>query len=242
MRGFSRTIPSFLMAYGDNTVTLAIFDTIIPDKVFLEVTSITLDQFKFLRDGGDYVEEETGQTKHFDGQLFDSAVFDDSVKEFLALKKKLADYFDEKSVEDIFDYIPPQKTNQIFTPKTMVKKMVDMLEQENPGCFDMPDKTFIDLYMKSGLYITEIVKRLYQSDEMKKQFPDNKERLKHIFEKQVYGLAPTEIIYKIATSYILGFDADTKDIKHNFRQLDALPYAKDGTLEQMLDELYSEDE
>ena len=242
LRGFSRTIPSFLMAYGDNTVTLATFDTIIPDKVFLEVTSITLDQFKFLRDGGDYVEEETGQTKHFDGQLFDSVVFDDSVKEFLALKKKLADYFDEKSVEDIFDYIPPQKTNQIFTPKTMVKKMVDMLEQENPGCFDMPDKTFIDLYMKSGLYITEIVKRLYQSDEMKKQFPDNKERLKHIFEKQVYGLAPTEIIYKIATSYILGFDADTKDIKHNFRQLDALPYAKEGTLEQMLDELYSEDE
>lgn len=124
----------------------------------------------------------------------------------------------------------------------MVKKIVDMLEQENPRCFDMPDKTFIDLYMKSGLYITEIVKRLYQSDEMKKQFPDNKESLKHIFEKQVYGLAPTEIIYKIETSYILGFDADTKDIKHvkhNFRQLDALPYAKEGTLEQVLDELYS---
>ena len=240
LRGFSRTIPSFLMAYGDNSVTLATFDTIVPDKVFLEVTSITLDQFKFLRDGGDYIEEETGQKKHFDGQLFDPIVFDDSVKEFLALKKKLADYFDEKSVEDIFDYIPPQKTNQIFTPKIMVKKMVDMLEQENPGCFDMPDKTFIDLYMKSGLYIAEIVKRLYQSEEMKKQFPDSKERLKHIFEKQVYGLAPTEIIYKIATSYILGFDEDTKDIKHNFKQLDALPYAKDGTLGDVLDELYPE--
>ena len=240
LRGFSRTIPSFLMAYGDNSVTLATFDTVVPDKVFLEVTSITLDQFKFLRDGGDYIEEETGQKKHFDGQLFDPVVFDDSVKEFLALKKKLADYFDEKSVEDIFDYIPPQKTNQIFTPKVMVKKMVDMLEQENPGCFDMPDKTFIDLYMKSGLYIAEIVKRLYQSEEMKRQLPDNKERLKHIFEKQVYGLAPTEIIYKIATSYILGFDEDTKDIKHNFKQLDALPYAKDGTLGDVLDELYPE--
>lgn len=130
--------------------------------------------------------------------------------------------------------------DRLTVRKTMVKKMVDMLEQENPGCFDMPDKTFIDLYMKSGLYITEIVKRLYQSDEMKKQFPDNKERLKHIFEKQVYGLAPTEIIYKIATSYILGFDEETKDIKHNFRQLDALPYAKDGTLEEVLEELYSE--
>ena len=104
----------------------------------------------------------------------------------------------------------------------------------------MPDKTFIDRYMKSGLYITEIVKRLYQSDEMKKQFPDNKERLKHIFEKQVYGLAPTEIIYKIAISYILGFDEDMKDINHNFRQLDALPYAKDGTLKEVLEEQYPE--
>ena len=37
--------------------------------------------------------------------------------------------------------------------------------------------------MKSGLYITEIVKRLYQSEQMKKQFPDLKERLRHIFEK-----------------------------------------------------------
>ena len=73
---------------------------------------------------------------------------------------------------------------------------------------------------------------------MKKRFPDNKERLKHIFEKQVYGLAPTEIIYKIATSYILGFDQDTSNIKHNFKHLDALPYAKDGTLEVILDRIY----
>ncbi len=240
LRGFSRTIPSFLMAYGDDSVTLATFDNVIPGKVFLEVTSITLDQFKFLRDGGDYTEQETGEVRHFDGNLFDPVVFDDSIKEFLALKKKLADYFDEKSVEDIFDYIPPQKTNQIFTPKTMVKKMVDMLEEENPGCFDDKDKTFVDLYMKSGLYITEIVKRLYQSEEMKKQFPDKKERLKHIFEKQVYGLAPTEIIYKIATSFILGFDADVEISKHNFRQVDALPFAKDGTLQEKLDELFGE--
>jgi len=177
------------MAYGNDTVTLATFNAVIPNPVFLEVTSITLDQFRFLRDGGKYKDAETGEKKEFAGNLFDPVVFDDSVKEFLRLKKKLANYFDEKSIEDIFGYIPPQKTNQIFTPKTMVKKMVDMLETENPGCFDDPDKTFIDLYMKSGLYITEIVKRLYQSERMKEQFPDPKERLRHIFEKQVYGLA-----------------------------------------------------
>ncbi|HAP33098.1 MAG TPA: restriction endonuclease [Lachnospiraceae bacterium] len=238
LRGFSRTIPSFLMAYGDDTVTLATFDTTIPGHVFKEVTSITLDQFKFLRDGGDYTEEETGEVKHFDGNLFDAVVFDDSIKEFLALKKRLADYFDEGSIEDIFDYIPPQKTNQIFTPKDVVKRMVDLLEEENPGCFDDKDKTFVDLYMKSGLYITEIVKRLYQSKKMKELIPDDKERLTHIFEKQVYGLAPTEIIYKIATSYILGFAENMDEIKHNFKQVDALPYVKDGTLQQKIDEIF----
>ena len=239
LRGFARTIPSFLMAYGDKDVTLATFDRIIPDKVFIEVTSISLDDFRLLRDGGKYIDKNTGEEKEFKGHLFDPVVFDDSVKEFLALKKKLADYFDEKSVEDIFDYIPPQKTNQIFTPKDMVKKMVDMLEEENPGCFDMPDKTFVDLYMKSGLYITEIVKRLYQSNKMKELYPDKADRLRHIFEEQVYGLAPTEIIYKIATSYILGFDEDVKITKHNFKQVDSLPYAKDGTLSQKLDEIFS---
>ena len=238
LRGFSRTIPSFLMAYGDDTVTLATFDEKVPNKVFVEVTSITLDQFRFLRDGGNYTDEETGEEKHFAGNLFDPVVFDDSVKEFLRLKKKLADYFDEKAIEDIFDYIPPQKTNQIYTPKDVVKRMVDMLEEENPGCFDAPDKTFIDLYMKSGLYITEIVKRLYQSDEMKRLFPDGQERLKHIFANQVYGLAPTEIIYKIATNYILGFDEDVSIEKHNFRQADAVPYVKEGKLDELLNDLY----
>ena len=204
------------------------------------MTSISLAQFRFLRDGGAYINEQTGEEEMFEGNMFDAVVFNDSVREFLDLKRKLADYFDEDSTEDIFDYIPPQKTNQIFTPKWVVKKMVDMLEQENPGCFDMPEKTFIDLYMKSGLYITEIIKRLYQSDVLKEQFPMKEERLQHIFEKQVYGLAPTEIIYKIAKNYILGFDKNVAITKHNFRQVDALEYAKNGTLEEMLDKIYKE--
>lgn len=240
LRGFSRTIPSFLMAYGTEETTLENFDTIIPDEVFEEVTSISLAQFRFLRDGGTYTSEQTGEDERFEGGMFDAAVFNDSVREFLNLKRKLADYFDEDSTEDIFDYIPPQKTNQIFTPKQVVKKMADMLEQENPGCFDMPDRTFIDLYMKSGLYMTEIIKRLYQSNALKERFPKKEERLRHIFEKQVYGLAPTEIIYKIATGYILGFDENAVIMKHNFRQADALKYAKNGTLEEMLDEIYKE--
>ncbi len=239
LRGFSRTIPSFLMAYGsDGEITLSNFDTLIPEEVFKDVTSITLDEFRFLRDGGDYVDEDTGETKSYEGHLFDPVVFDDSVKEFLALKKRLADYFDEDAPGDIFDYIPPQKTNQIFTPKTLVKDMVDRLEQENPGCFDDETKTFADLYMKSGLYLAEIVKRLYRSKRLKQLYPNEKDRLNHIFSKQVYGLAPTEIIYNIVLSFLLGFSDELTIEKHNIRLCDAQQYAKDNTLEDKLKEIY----
>lgn len=239
LRGFSRTIPSFLMAYGDDSVLLETFDKIIPENVFLEVTSITLDEFRFLRDGGNYIDKETGEEKYFEGKLFDPVVFNDSITEFLKLKDKLSNYFDENQEEDIFDYVPPQKTNQIYTPKRIVKQMVDYLEQENPNCFNDPDKTFADLYMKSGLYITEIVKRLFNSDKLKELYPDEKSRLQHIFRKQVFGLAPTEIIYKISINYILGFDKNMSISNHNFKQVDAMDYMNDGQLEVKLDELFN---
>ncbi|MBR0382376.1 MAG: DEAD/DEAH box helicase family protein [Eubacterium sp.] len=240
LKGFSRTIPSFLMAYGTDSTTLQNFDTVVPDSVFKEVTGISLDNFRKLRDGIKYVDEETGEEKFYQG-MFEPTVFNDSVKMFLKRKKELSNYFDESQKEDIFDYIPPQKTNQIYTPKKVVKEMVDLLEQNNEGCFDDDKNTFIDLYMKSGLYIAEIVKRLYRSEKMKALYPDSHERLKHIFKKQVYGLAPTEIIYRIAVSFVLGFDESISIDEHNLRQLDALPYAQ-GTekisLEEKLDELF----
>mgnify|MGYP002625880392 CR=1 FL=1 len=233
LRGFARTIPSFVMAYDDGGLALANFDKNIEDSVFKEVTSITLDEFRFLRDGGEY--EENGVTKHFDGHLFDEVVFDDAIAEFRKKRQELANYFDESLDEDIFDYIPPQKTNQIFTPKWVVRRMVDMLEQENPHIFEDPEKTFADLYMKSGLYITEIVRRLYNNAEMRRRLPDDRERIRHILVHQVYGFAPTRIIYLIATRYILGFEPSLKPEKSNFRQVDTVPYAKEGRMAELLD-------
>ena len=234
LRGFARTIPSFLMAYGDENLTLANFDSYVEDDVFQTVSAITKEQFRFLRDGGDWPDPETGVPEHYDGHLFDEVVFNDSVREFLRKRAELADYFDESRTEDIFDYIPPQKTNQIFTPKRIVKLMVDKLEEENPGCFDDPRKTFADLYMKSGLYITEIVKRLYRSAGLKAAFPDDKARIRHILRHQVYGMAPTRIIYLIATNYILGFDEALKREDHHFVEADAAEAAKTGTLKELV--------
>ena len=209
LRGFSRTIPSFLMAYGTPDTTLANFDQTLDDAVFTEVTGITLAQFRLLRD---------------EYRFFDEAVFNESVQEFLHKRAALADYFDENQGEDIFDYIPPQKTNQIFTPRKVVQLMLDALEAENPGIFNNPAHTFADLYMKSGLYLAEIVKRLFVG--LQAQIPDDQLRLKHILEKQVYGFAPGEIIYNIARNFILGFDEATMNInsKH-IVCLDTTPYA-----------------
>ena len=156
LRGFARTIPSFLMAYGTPSTSLANFDKTIKASVFKEVTGISLDDFRILRD------------KH---HFFDEMVFNESVQEFLNKRRELGNYFDTTQQEDIFDYIPPQQTNQIFTPKKVVKLMIDKMEAEDPNLFKDPHKTFADLYVKSGLYLTEIVKRLYVGWRMKCQTP-----------------------------------------------------------------------
>ena len=226
LRGFARTIPSFIMAYGNQSLTLDNFDTFVPENVFFEVTGITIDQFRYLRDGG----------QDFAGHLFDRATFDEAIQEFLRKKEELADYYKDQK-EDIFDYIPPQKTNQIFTPKRLVKRMVDDLEKENPGIFDDPSKTFIDLYMKSGLYIAELVKRLYNSEGLKEAFPNSEERLKHILENQVYGFAPSEIIYNISTNFIFG--NLSQDIsRKNFILEDTIPAAKEGRIQELVDKYF----
>ena len=233
LRGFARTIPSFLMAYGNEGLTLANFDKHVEAEVFREVTGITLEEFRLLRDGGVL----NGQA--VEGHLFDETVFNDSVKEFLRKKHELADYFAEEHTEDIFDYIPPQKTNQIFTPRAVVVRMVDTLERENPGCFDNPDNTFADLYAKSGLFLAEIAKRLFRSAAMKARFPDDKARLEHIFTRQLYAMAPTRIIHRIVLAYLLDFDPGIRErAKGHFALADAAEAAQEGRLAALAQEKF----
>lgn len=73
---------------------------------------------------------------------------------------------------------------------------------------------------------------------MKELYPDRNDRLNHIFAKQVFGLAPTEIIYRIAIAFILGFDENAVISRHNFKLYDAIPAAKEGRLEQELDKVF----
>ena len=67
---------------------------------------MTKEEFRMLRDGGDYINKDTGEKEHSMGHFFDEVVFNDSVKEFMALRRRLANYFEPTNEEDIFNYIP----------------------------------------------------------------------------------------------------------------------------------------
>lgn len=53
------------------------------------------------------------------------------------------------------------------------------------------DYVFIDPSCKSGVFLREIAKRLIVG--LEPQFPDLQERLDHIFHKQLFGIAITEL-------------------------------------------------
>ena len=232
LRSFTRTIPMFVMANSSKEkITIDNFDEEISDKDFLDLTSITKEEFHKLRDGFDY--EENGERKTFQG-VFNKYRFNASIAEFKSKKEQLADYFTVE--EDIFELIPNQKTNQIFTPKKVVQMMINQLEEHDPSLFKRTDSTFIDLYMKSGMYITEIVKKLFNNT--RKNYKSDNECLKHILENQVYGLAPTSILQGITQSYIFGFDVNQSISRKNFIQHDITLDAKEEKAKQKLKELF----
>lgn len=231
LRSFTRTIPMFIMAnVSKEEITIDNFDLEIDENDFLDLTSITKEEFHKLRDG--FVYDENGERKTFQG-VFNKYRFNASIAEFGLKKKQLADYFTSK--EDIFELIPNQKTNQIFTPKKVVQMMINKLEEHDPSLFTRTNSTFIDFYMKSGMYITEIVKKLFAKT--REQYNSDQDCLKHILENQVYGLAPTPILQGITQSYIFGFDTENKISRKNFIQYDITPEAQGETAQEKLQEL-----
>ncbi|NKS85497.1 DEAD/DEAH box helicase family protein [Rhodococcus hoagii] len=200
LRGFARTIPMFLMAYGDRGIRLSNFDDYTPDDVFEEITGITEAEFRLLRDG-QKVAEEDGTVTKIPG-LFDEAVFDRAIQEFLDKKEALADYFDDEQTENIFAYIPQQKTSLVFTPQPVVKLMVDTLEAENPGIFTDPTKTFADLFSTAGLFLMELVRRLDTG--LADVLPDQEKRLRHILTSQIFEMSHNEILHRITIEAVSG--------------------------------------
>lgn len=141
------------MAYGDGNTTLANLDELIPSKVFKDVAGIMPEEFRSCAEAATIRTARPTKTSVLKGRLFNETVFNNSARMFLDLREKLANRFEEDQTEDILGHIPLQKTNQVFTPRKTVGRMVDLFERGSPGCFGDPDHTLADLCMESGMLI-----------------------------------------------------------------------------------------
>ena len=89
---------------------------------------------------------------------------------------------------DVLSCIANLSNDEVFTPPELANKIIDMLPQE---LFENPDTTFLDPCCKSGVFLREIAKRLIKG--LENQIPDLEKRLEHIFSRQLYGIAITEL-------------------------------------------------
>jgi site-specific DNA-methyltransferase (adenine-specific) len=96
--------------------------------------------------------------------------------------------FDKVYNPDVLSCLANLSNDEVFTPPDVANKMLDMLPQE---LFSNPNTTFLDPACKSGIFLREIAKRLIKG--LEKEIPDLPERLDHIFHKQLYGIAITEM-------------------------------------------------
>ena len=89
---------------------------------------------------------------------------------------------------DVLSCLANLSNDEVFTPPDVVNRMLDMLPQE---LFRNPDTTFLDPACKTGVFLREIAKRLIVG--LEPQMPDLQQRVDHIFRKQLYGIAITEL-------------------------------------------------
>ena len=89
---------------------------------------------------------------------------------------------------DVLSCIANLSNDEVFTPPEVANAMLDLLPQE---LFRDPNTTFLDPACKSGVFLREIAKRLLVG--LEDQIPDLQQRVDHIFHKQLYGIAITEL-------------------------------------------------
>jgi site-specific DNA-methyltransferase (adenine-specific) len=89
---------------------------------------------------------------------------------------------------DVLSCLANLSNDEVTTPPEMANAMLDLLPQT---LFSDPAITFLDPATKSGVFLREIAKRLNIG--LAQQIPNLQDRLDHIFHKQLFGIAITEL-------------------------------------------------
>lgn len=96
--------------------------------------------------------------------------------------------FEKTYNPDVLTCLANLSNDEVFTPPDVVNAMLDMLPQE---LFTDPNTTFLDPACKTGVFLREIAKRLIKG--LEKKIPDLQARVDHIFHKQLFGIAITQL-------------------------------------------------
>jgi len=89
---------------------------------------------------------------------------------------------------DVLTCLANLSNDEVFTPPVVVNRMLDLLPAE---LWSNPDARFLDPVSKTGVFLREIAKRLMEG--LSERIPDRQQRADHIFTRQLFGLAITEL-------------------------------------------------
>lgn len=100
---------------------------------------------------------------------------------------------------DVLSCLANLSNDEVFTPPGLANDILDLLP---PSLWRNPNATFLDPVCKSGVFLREIAKRLDKG--LETQIPDRQKRINHIFSKQLYGIAITELTSLLSRRTVYG--------------------------------------
>jgi site-specific DNA-methyltransferase (adenine-specific) len=100
---------------------------------------------------------------------------------------------------DVLTCLANLSNDEVFTPPQLANQVLDLLPAD---LWRNPDARFLDPVCKTGVFLREIARRL--SLGLADQIPDRQTRVNHIFTRQLYGLAITELTGYLARRSVYG--------------------------------------
>ncbi len=98
---------------------------------------------------------------------------------------------------DVLTCIANLSNDEVFTPPEMANAMLDLVAEawaeanDGANIWADPTVTFLDPFVKSGVFLREIVRRL--TDGLIAEIQTLEDRVDHILTKQVFGIGITEL-------------------------------------------------
>lgn len=100
----------------------------------------------------------------------------------------MLNFYSDSKQPDVLEVISDLSNEEVFTPPAVARAVLAQLPTE---VWTNPDLRWIDPFSKTGVFLREVTKGLLVG--LADAIPDEKERLKHILSKMIFGVAVTEL-------------------------------------------------